>query len=185
MLGFLKTKRWLSLSSAQSISLPMMLKRALLSMSTLTPSCSTASSKAPGLSTYSRWYASPLQPRFRTPTLMSLGSGWSSIVRSCSTAAGVSFMAALRARSLGRARAGLGAADGTDVAGRLEPLQTAGAMLAAVHQSLLPAALTMGLTTSEAAQRWQDQLADDIRDHGDHTLLWPLLIGAWKRKDGR
>jgi hypothetical protein len=58
-------------------------------------------------------------------------------------------------------------------------------MLAAVHQSLLPTALAMGLTTSEAAERWQDQLADDIRDHGDHTLLWPLLIGAWKRKDGQ
>ena len=38
------------------------------------------------------------------------------------------------------AGAGLGAPDGTDVAGRLEPLRTGGAMLAAVHRSLLPAA---------------------------------------------
>ena len=109
---------------------------------------------------------------------------WRRVVLGAFTGAGRDVHAGHRLPSL-FARAGLGSADGTDVAGRLEPLQTAGAMLAAVHQSLLPAALTMGLTTSEAAQRWQDQLADDIRDHGDHTLLWPLLIGAWKRKDGR
>lgn len=75
MLGFLNTKRSFSLSSTQSISLPMILKSALLSISTLTPSCSTASSKAPGLSTYSRWYAKPEQPLFFTPTRMSFGSG--------------------------------------------------------------------------------------------------------------
>lgn len=103
MLGFLNTNLWLSLSSTQSISLPMMLNSALLSISTRTPSCSTVSSNAPGLSTYSRWYASPLHPRFRTPTLISFGSGWSSRARSWSTADGVSFMAALRgARSFER-----------------------------------------------------------------------------------
>ena len=75
MFGLRKTKRLLSLSSAQSISLPMMLKSALLSTKTLTPSCSTASSKDPGLSTYSRWYARPLQPRFLTPIRMNFGSG--------------------------------------------------------------------------------------------------------------
>jgi SAM-dependent methyltransferase len=80
------------------------------------------------------------------------------------------------------ARAGLGAPDGTDVAGRLEPLRTAGAMLAAVHRSLLPAAVAMGLTTSEAAERWLQEFTRDVRDHGDHATLWPLLIGAWKRK---
>ena len=83
------------------------------------------------------------------------------------------------------ARAGLGAPDGTDVAGRLEPLRTGGAMLAAVHRSLLPAALAMGLTTSEAAERWRDEFARDVRDHGEHAVLWPLLIGAWKRKEAR
>lgn len=107
---------------------------------------------------------------------------WKRVVLGAFTGAGHDVHTGHRLPSL-FARAGLEAPDGTDVAGRLEPLQTAGAMLAAVHQSLLPASVTMGLTTPEAAKRWQDQLADDIRNHGDHTLLWPLLIGAWKRKD--
>lgn len=75
MLGFRKIKRALSLSSSQSISLPMILNSALLSINTFTPSCSTVSSNAPGLSTYSRWYARPLQPRFFTPTRIILCSG--------------------------------------------------------------------------------------------------------------
>lgn len=54
MFGFLKTNLALSLSSCQSISLPMILNSALLSIKTLTPSCSTTSSKALGFSTYSR-----------------------------------------------------------------------------------------------------------------------------------
>jgi SAM-dependent methyltransferase len=83
------------------------------------------------------------------------------------------------------ARAGLGAPDGTDVAGRLEPFGTAAPMLAAVHRSLLPAAVAQGLTTPAAAERWRDDLARDVREHGGHAALWPLLIGAWKRKPGR
>ena len=83
------------------------------------------------------------------------------------------------------ARAGLGAPDGTDVAGRLEPLRTAGEMLTAVHRSLLPAAVAMGLTTAADAQQWLDEFTHDIRDHADHAFLWPLLIGAWKHKQAR
>jgi hypothetical protein len=52
-------------------------------------------------------------------------------------------------------------------------------------QPSLPAAVAMGLTTPEAAARWLDELARDIRDHGEHAGLWPLLIGAWKRKEAR
>ena len=78
------------------------------------------------------------------------------------------------------AEAGLGAPDGTDVAGRLEALGTAGAMLAAVHASMLPAALSMGLTTAEEAERWRDAFARDQRVHGEQPGLWPLLVGAWK-----
>jgi hypothetical protein len=55
-------------SSTQSISLPMMLINALLSISTLTPSSgSTTSSNRPGLSVYSRLYAIPAQPFVRIP----------------------------------------------------------------------------------------------------------------------
>jgi ubiquinone/menaquinone biosynthesis C-methylase UbiE len=78
--------------------------------------------------------------------------------------------------------AGIGAPDGTDVAGRLEPLATASAMLAAVYRSLLPVALSLGLTTEQRAAEWFAQLERDTAEHAQHAALWPLLIGAWKRK---
>jgi SAM-dependent methyltransferase len=83
------------------------------------------------------------------------------------------------------AEAGLGAPDGTDVAGRLEALGTAGTMLAAVFDSMLPAALSMGLTTPDEADRWRDAFAHDQRVHRQRPGLWPLLVGAWKGKAGR
>jgi ubiquinone/menaquinone biosynthesis C-methylase UbiE len=80
------------------------------------------------------------------------------------------------------ADAGLGAPDGTDVAGRVEPFATAGAMFAAVYRSILPVALSLGLTTEQDAARWLDECAADASAHGDHAALWPLMIGAYKRK---
>lgn len=100
MFGLLNTKRLLSGSSCQSISLPIMLKRALESIKTLTPSCSTTSSKGAGFSTYSRWYDSPEQPLFFTPIRISFGSGWETRSRSLDSAVGVSNTAAFLARSL-------------------------------------------------------------------------------------
>jgi SAM-dependent methyltransferase len=83
------------------------------------------------------------------------------------------------------AHAAIGAADGTDVAGRLQPLSTAGDELAAVWQSVLPAAIAHGLTTRDDGERWLERFARDTAQHGDHTVLWPLLIGAWKHKPAR
>lgn len=80
------------------------------------------------------------------------------------------------------AEAGVGAPDGTDVAGRLDPLRDAAGMIAAVYRSLLPAAQSLGLTTAEGAARWLEHFAADVREHGDRATLWPLLVGAWKRK---
>jgi SAM-dependent methyltransferase len=82
------------------------------------------------------------------------------------------------------AEAGIGAPDGTDVAGRLEPLSAAGPMFAAVYRSLLPAAESLGLTTAEDGARWLEGFERETREHGDHAAQWPLLIGAWKRKLG-
>lgn len=89
----------LNLSSNQSISLPMMLKRALLSIKTCTPSCCTLSSNAPALSTYSKWYAKPEHPLFFTPTRTSLDSGCSSNSLRCETAVAVIVMGAFLGRS--------------------------------------------------------------------------------------
>lgn len=83
------------------------------------------------------------------------------------------------------AQAGIGAPDGIDVAGRLEPLSTGHALLAGVHRSIQPFAVSLGLTTPERGERWLDELSADASAHGDHQLLWPLLIGAWKRKPDR
>jgi hypothetical protein len=80
------------------------------------------------------------------------------------------------------AQAGIGAPDGTDVAGRLEPLASAGAMLAAVYRSVLPVAVSLELTSEQRSAHWFDALARDTGAHGDHQVLWPLMIGAWKRK---
>jgi ubiquinone/menaquinone biosynthesis C-methylase UbiE len=80
------------------------------------------------------------------------------------------------------AQAGLGAPQATSVAGHLEPLRAAGAMLSAVMRSVLPAATELGLTSTTDGERWLDDFARVIREHGDFTALWPLLIGAWKTK---
>lgn len=80
---------YLSASSFQSISLPIIENSALLSMTTLTPSCSTTSSNFPGLSTYSKWYDNPAHPLFFTPILKCWGVGDLSNALNRSTAAGV------------------------------------------------------------------------------------------------
>jgi SAM-dependent methyltransferase len=80
------------------------------------------------------------------------------------------------------AEAGIGAPDGTDVAGRLEPFSAASAMFGAVYRSVLPGALELGLTTEEQSARWFADLARDAAESGDHAAMWPLMIGAWKQK---
>jgi 2-polyprenyl-3-methyl-5-hydroxy-6-metoxy-1,4-benzoquinol methylase len=80
------------------------------------------------------------------------------------------------------AHAGIGAPDGTDVAGRLEPLSGAQGLLYGVHSGLLATAIAHGITTEERAAAWRADLARDVERYPDRPTLWPLLIGAWKRK---
>ena len=82
------------------------------------------------------------------------------------------------------ARAGIGAPDGTDVSGRLEPLVDAHRMLVSVYKGLLPTAIGRGITTEERSAALLSGLADDVERFPGATVLWPLLIGAWKRKPG-
>ena len=114
------------------------------------------------------------------PTLETVEE-WRRVVLGAFTGAGCDIRTGVRLPLL-FARAGLGAPDATDVAGRLEPLRTAGAMLAAVHGSMLPAAVAMGLTTPEGGERWRRDFAHDVGEHGERPGLWPLLIGARKQK---
>jgi SAM-dependent methyltransferase len=78
--------------------------------------------------------------------------------------------------------AGIGSPDGTDVAGLLEPLSSAQRMIAGVYAGLLDTALRSGVTTRERSAAWAAEFAADVERHPDAPALWPLLIGAWKRK---
>lgn len=80
-------------------------------------------------------------------------------------------------------RAGIGAPDGTDVAGYLDPLPTGSAMVAQVFRSALPVALAHGITTEEDAAATLAAAEQDAAGYPGGQLIWPLLVGAWKRKE--
>jgi SAM-dependent methyltransferase len=82
-------------------------------------------------------------------------------------------------------QARIGAPDGTDVAGRIEPLADAQAMFAAVLRSVLPVAISHGITTEQRGSAALSAIAHDAQRFPDQPALWPLLIGAWKRKPER
>ena len=78
--------------------------------------------------------------------------------------------------------AGIAEPDGTDVAGRLDPIRVAGRMLEDVFTSLLPVSLAHGLVTRPEADERLRRLREDIATDPTHQVLWPLLMAAWKRK---
>jgi len=80
-------------------------------------------------------------------------------------------------------QAGAGVPDGTDVAGRIEPLGSGRVLLEQTFRSLLPTALAHGVTTETGAAATLAAIDRDAADFADGPLLWPLLIGAWKRKE--
>ncbi len=80
------------------------------------------------------------------------------------------------------ARAGIGAPDGTDVSGRLEPLAEAQGLLTVAYMSMLAAAIAHGITSEPRASALPAEVARDAERFPDRATLWPLLIGAWKRK---
>jgi ubiquinone/menaquinone biosynthesis C-methylase UbiE len=75
-----------------------------------------------------------------------------------------------------------GQPDSTKVAGRLERLETAGAMLAATYRSVAPAALSLGIATAEQRDEWFADMDRAMIEYADHSVLWPLLVGAYKRR---
>jgi ubiquinone/menaquinone biosynthesis C-methylase UbiE len=81
------------------------------------------------------------------------------------------------------AQAGVGTPDGTDVAGRIEPLATGRGILERTFRSVLPAALAQGITTEADAAATLAAIDRDAARFPDRPVLWPLLVGAWKRKE--
>ena len=106
---------------------------------------------------------------------------WRRVVLSAFSASGCDIHAGTRLGEL-FAEAGIGAPDGTDVAGRIEPLAGAQHALTAVFRSVLPAALAHGITDDRRATEWLDAIARDAERFPERHALWPLMIGAWKRK---
>jgi SAM-dependent methyltransferase len=82
-------------------------------------------------------------------------------------------------------QAGIGAPDGTEVTGRMEPMRAAGAMLAATYRSVAPAAVAAGLVTESQRDAWLSDVERATAENGDHTAMWPLLIGAYRQRPGR
>jgi trans-aconitate methyltransferase len=80
-------------------------------------------------------------------------------------------------------QAGVGYPDASDVAGHVEPLAAGRAILEQTFSSVLPAALEHGITTETDAVATLAGLEADATRHPDRPMLWPLMIGAWKRKD--
>ncbi|WP_328460881.1 methyltransferase domain-containing protein [Actinoplanes sp. NBC_00393] len=80
------------------------------------------------------------------------------------------------------AEAGLGAPDGIEVTGRMEPLRAAGGMLAATYRSVAPAAVSLGIVTEPERDAWLSGMERAMTEHGDHTAMWPLLIGVHKQR---
>ena len=81
------------------------------------------------------------------------------------------------------AQAGVGEPDGTDVAGRLEPLATGRAILERTFRSVLPSALARGIISENNAIRTLAAIECDADRFPDRPMLWPLMIGAWKRRN--
>jgi SAM-dependent methyltransferase len=80
------------------------------------------------------------------------------------------------------AQAGLGEPDGTDVAGRLDTLAGGRELLDRVFRSVLPTALAHDITSDAEAATTLAAFDRDVDLHGERPFLWPLMIGAWKRK---
>jgi 2-polyprenyl-3-methyl-5-hydroxy-6-metoxy-1,4-benzoquinol methylase len=95
---------------------------------------------------------------------------------SCDVRAGTRLPALMR-------EAGIGAPDGTDVAGRLDLFAVGRTVLEQTFRSVLPAAIAYGVTTTERAEATLAALDRDAATHAERPLLWPLMLGAWKRKE--
>jgi hypothetical protein len=74
-------------------------------------------------------------------------------------------------------QAGIGRPDGTRVDGLLT---TDVSMALSVYQTLLPIALKLSITTEEASRAVIHEW--NLEQDGSRYYLWPLCIGAWKRK---
>ncbi|REF99307.1 methyltransferase family protein [Asanoa ferruginea] len=72
--------------------------------------------------------------------------------------------------------------DGTVVNGRIDRLASTGGMLAATYRSITPVGIKLGTVTEAEAETFQAGIAEAMTTHPDHQALWPLLVGAHRRR---
>lgn len=103
------------------------------------------------------------------------------IMRAALVAAGCDVVTGARLAEI-FAAAGAGEPDGTDVAGRIEPLGTGQALIVNTFRSVLGSAVAHGITTEDGAAATMGTISFDATRLAGRPMLWPLLISAWKRK---
>ena len=79
-------------------------------------------------------------------------------------------------------QAGIGVPDGTDMHLPLMPLAPSAVMLEAACRSILPKAIEYGITTDTHIQSVFREIQHALGDGRYYSVLWPLMIGVWKRK---
>jgi ubiquinone/menaquinone biosynthesis C-methylase UbiE len=78
--------------------------------------------------------------------------------------------------------AGIGDPDGTDVASAVGSLKQYGWWVRGAYQSVLQRAIQSGLTTEAESLAVLDEFSQAERSERYYSVLFPLLIGVWKRK---
>jgi ubiquinone/menaquinone biosynthesis C-methylase UbiE len=78
--------------------------------------------------------------------------------------------------------AGIGAPDGTDINLPMTSLEPFAAMYQTLCRSLLPRAIALGVTTDARMQSVFREVEQALIDGRQYSVLWPLMIGVWKRK---
>jgi ubiquinone/menaquinone biosynthesis C-methylase UbiE len=109
---------------------------------------------------------------------------WRRVVRAAFEARGADMEVGVHLPQL-FAAAGIGEPDGTDVAGRLESLADGARFFIAVHAGVASTAIAHGITTEAEAADLCARIARDAERHPDRPILWPLMIGAWRRRPHR
>jgi SAM-dependent methyltransferase len=78
--------------------------------------------------------------------------------------------------------AGIGVPDGTDMNLPMTSLEPFATMYQTLCRSLLRNAVALGVTTEARMQNVFRELEQALIDGRQYSVLWPLMIGVWKRK---
>jgi 2-polyprenyl-3-methyl-5-hydroxy-6-metoxy-1,4-benzoquinol methylase len=78
--------------------------------------------------------------------------------------------------------AGIGVPDGTDTNLPMTSLEPFAAMYQTLGRSLLPTAIALNVTTGARMQSVFCEIEQELADGRQCSVLWPLMVGVWKRK---